>query len=154
MVAVYRSVQYGCCLHVIRYGCCLQVIQYGCCLQVSPIWLLFTGHPIWLLFTGQSNMAAVYRSCNMAAVYRSSNMAAFCLFVMLFLNIGCVMADFIKCELSGGGPPRLLDTSLYTHINTCHALLPLLTVPMYTMCPLQNYHNIPYLVAVVGCTPS
>ena len=63
-----------------------------------------------------------------------------------------------------------------TYINTCHILLLLLTVPMYTMlsttqisahaisycycwlypctpcCPLHKYQHMPYLIAIVDCT--
>ena len=64
----------------------------------------------------------------------------------------------------------------YTNISTCHILLLLLTVPMYTMlsttqisahaisycycwlypctpcCPLHKYQHMPYLIAIVDCT--
>ena len=62
-----------------------------------------------------------------------------CLFVLLFLYIkvssGGEVADYIKCELIGGGYPRHLNTSVIdfvynTHINTCFVKLLLLTVTM------------------------
>ena len=54
------------------------------------------------------------------------------------------MEDYIKSDLMGRGCPRHLNTSVfiaavhYTHINTCYVLLLLLTVTLYTICPLQN----------------
>ena len=67
-----------------------------------------------------------------------------CLFVCFcisWLSSGGEVEDYIKCELSGGGSPRHLNSFSnlsivavhYTHINTCYVLLLWVTVPMYTM---------------------
>ena len=88
-----------------------------------------------------------------------------------------ISVRFCACAAGGSSEKHFLTFFVvhYTNISTCHILLLLLTVPMYTMlsttqisahaisycycwlypctpcCPLHKYQHMPYLIAIVDC---